>query len=528
MGALSILDLVTAQHQQAGAATRRDLTIDYPPAYELARACNSIFGLVDRDDDRQREIPRLAWRLKLSVLQTLLPFDDERLGLCEMAKRLSILAEEMPVIEDLARSIDNIITEVLAHPKNPKLERVAPLIGGADANFGHAILAGLQGAICPGWPSNVDPEGDFGLQGATILRSRRDVQGQVFSRLIVPGTLRFMARPLTQDLIYGGRAGEIVIAAYRGERIQIPAPLSLPRDTTFSAIRGPQRLPAVVADETPDEPLDKWVDDSLWERIRAQHPDVTPTSDRDIPVSARFVLFADSSGAFLPEDRTVVEVSELLDGNLEADADRLPRKPVYALDECDLVLLRMSGSGDYLDEVADTLMAQEGRSELRTEATAWKSLLYAALKQHGEGVVARTFRERGGRLRSAGYLWVWAGDAVIAPQSYDTFQSLTATLSKLVPSPLLVDPDAYAETRWEQMELVKSYQHRAGGEIRTALLERVRRLIAERQRVETVCSISLPGVEAGEMGLLRVSAVDAQSIRVPYSKLFQIHPVEVM
>ncbi|UTP22123.1 hypothetical protein NMB33_17600 [Burkholderia sp. FXe9] len=77
------------------------------------------------------------------------------------------------------------------------------------------------------------------------------------------------------------------------------------------------------------------------------------------------------------------------------------------------------------------------------------------------------------------------------------------------------------------MELVKGYQHRAGGEIRTALLERVRKLIAERQRIETVLSIALPGVESGQMGLLRVSAIDGQSVRVPYSTLFHKHSVEM-
>jgi hypothetical protein len=483
---------------------------------------------VDRDDDYQQEAPRLAWRLKQTVLQTLLQFDDERLGLRQMADRLLTLANSMYAIAEPAHSIHTVIEALLAHPGNPKLQRCTVALASTDDQRDFAILAGLQGSSSPGWPLDVDPARDFGLQGVSVLRSRRDVQGRVFSRLLIPGTLRFASRPLAYDLLHGGRAGEVVIAAYRGERVHIPETLVLPRDSTFAVSRSNRPCPVAVAEEAPEEALDKWANDSFWEAIRAQHPHATATSDRDIPVSARFVLFADASGAFLPEDRTVIEVSDFFDRGegLDVDAEHLPRKSVSELDERDLVLLRLSGSGDYLDEVADALMAKEGRTALRDEATGWKSLLSGALKRHGEGVVGRAFKERGGRLRSASYLWAWAGDAVIAPQSLDTFGLLIAVLAQLG-SALPGNPAAYAKEKWTQMELVKDYHRRAGTDIRTALLERVKILIAERTRIDTVASINLPGVKSGRMGLLRISAVDARSVRVPYSRLFHIHPVKV-
>lgn len=528
MNSPPLFDVVTAQHRNAGACARCELVIDFPPVHSLARACNSIFGLVDRDDDDQKEAPRLAWRLKQTVLQTLLRFDDERLGLRQMADRLSALAGSMCAIAEPVHSIRTVIDALLAHSRNPKLQRVAVALASTDDRRDFAILAGLQGSSSPGWPFEIDPVRDFGLQHVSVLRSRRDVRGRVFSRLMIPGTLRFASRPLAYDLLHGGRAGEVVIAAYRGERVHLPEPLVLPRDNTFAVTRSTPPRPMAVAEDAPEEALDKWANDSFWEGMRSQHPHATPSSDRDVPVSARFVLFADASGAFLPEDRTVIEVSDLIDRGegLDVDADHLPRKSVSELDERDLVLLRLSGSGDYLDEVADALMAKEGRVALRDEATAWKSLLIAALKQYGEGIVGRAFKERSGRLRSASYLWAWAGDAVIAPQSFDTFRLLIAALAQLG-SALPADPAAYAKEKWMQMELVKDYHRRAGSDIRTELLDRVKSLIAERTRIDTVASIDLPGVRSGRMGLLRISAVDARSVRVPHSRLFHIHPVKV-
>lgn len=523
----SVFSLTTTQHQQAEAVTRYELTIDFSSARELARACNGIFGLVNREDDHQRGAAKLAWLLKSTVLQTLLPFNDERLHLHQMAAQLLTLAEGMPAVAELANSINTIVTEVLAHPKNPKLKAITSIIDSTDSSHGYAILAGLQGAATPGWPLDLDPGRDLDLHGMTVLRTRRDIRDQAFSQIFVPGTLRFTARPLAHDLLYAGRANEIRIVAYRGERIQIPEALSLPHNATFSAISKSQYSSTAITNKVVDEPLDKWVNDSFWEHIRAQHPDVTPTSDRDMLVSARFVLFADASGAFLPEDSTVIEVSDLLDRNLETDVDRMPRKAVNALDERDLVLLRISGSGDYLDDVADALMAKDGQSTLRNEATEWKSLLHAALKLHGEGVVARAFKGHGGRLRSASYLWTWAGDVNIGPQNFNTFQILATALSELTSTQWPVDSEAYAKSTWDQMELIKGYQRRAGAEIRAALLEQVRKLIVEHQKIETVMSITLPGVKSGQMGLLRVSAVDTRSTRVPYSKLFHMHPMEM-
>ena len=67
--------------------------------------------------------------------------------------------------------------------------------------------------------------------------------------------------------------------------------------------------------------VDQWAHDSFWESIRARHGDTTPLSDRDpLPVGARFVLFADGSGAFLPEDRSVVEIADRFDRGVNFDA----------------------------------------------------------------------------------------------------------------------------------------------------------------------------------------------------------------
>jgi hypothetical protein len=206
----------------------------------------------------------------------------------------------------------------------------------------------------------------------------------------------------------------------------------LPQDTHFPAPSGQSATPEA---SQPDEEiqLDSWAHESFWSSIHAQHTDVAPTSDKDVTVDARFVLFADGSGAFLPEDGRVVEVSALFEtgANFDITEDKLPRTSVRDLEEGDLVMLRLTGSGDYLDDVADSLIEKAGEAGLRGRALQWKDRLHEVIKRHGEGVVAMKVRGLGVRLRSPQYLWAWAGDAVMAPQDRQTFQSLIATIWQL-------------------------------------------------------------------------------------------------
>jgi hypothetical protein len=369
---------------------------------------------------------------------------------------------------------------------------------------------------------------DFPTGSCTIFRTRKEITERVFGVMVIPGTLRFSPRATSIDLLYGGRASEVMILAYKRESIFVPEPVKIPVDQRFIASEHPVMEDA-SADENVGQQLDQWATESFWQEVRAHHALAGPVSERDFKVAARFVLFADGSGAFLPDDGSVVEVSALIDnpGRSSSESDRLPRKAVSDLEERDLVMLRLSGSGDYLDDVANRLMEREGHSSLREKATAWKMILFRAIKRHGEGTVARAARDEGLKLRSASYLWNWASDAVIAPHDFETFRALIRSLAQLEGELAYANPDEYALERWTEMERLKVFQQRAASEIRRLLLERVRMLIAARQRIETVELIQLPGLEAGSIGLLRVSAVDMTSVQIPFSRLFHLVPVKV-
>lgn len=530
---VSLFDVIDGRYTNAGSCRARKIVIDHPLFANIASCCARVFSMVDREDDHQRQLARRAWLLKSTIAQTLLPFDDNRLGIQLMIEKLVQQAETVPSVSGRVEALLDAVASLISSTRNPKREMFLDALAkvGLQAD-GAGVFAGLQGGLTPGWPPTVDASQDFPAGPCTVLRTRKDIADSGFSVIVIPGTLKFTSTPIAIDLLYGGRAKDVVLLAYRGENVFAPEPVGLPIDGKFHrATRTSKEVEVVEEVETlEDQPLDQWANDTFWQEIRNQHSRGTPLLERDVTLPARFVLFADGSGTFLPDEGNVVEISRLLDSPdqpLTAGTGQLPRKPVRDLEERDLVMMRLQGSGDYLDEVADRLMEQEGQASLRDTATAWKGDLFRALKLHGEGIVARRAREAGLRLRSASYLWTWASDVVIAPQDFETFRALMRALDDLQVGLDSDSPDQYAREKWDEMERLKNFHQRAASEIRKALLERVHMLVAARSRVNVVESIQLPGLEAGSIGLLRVSATDVSSVRVPFSRLFHLVPVKV-
>lgn len=529
-GIPSVLGLVSAYHANAIDCRIGRFVIDFPPMVEVSKACSAIFSEVDRDDSVQRRAARDAWLVKSSLMLTALPFNDARLGLVGPMSNLELVARSVPGIRAAVDDLAGLVRSLASANVNPKRERALALLETApDGGAPVAILANVCGSPTPGWPATMEAESDLGSRAVELVRLRRQTRNALFTRLIIPGNPWFAPAGLLFDLLYGGRTSDIVVVTYRAERASLPTPRRLPQDTHFLAPSGQSRQLPEASQPDEEIQLDRWAHESFWSSIHAQHTDVAPTSDKDVTVDARFVLFADGSGAFLPADGRVVEVSALFEtgANFDITEDKLPRTPVRDLEEGDLVILRLTGSGDYLDDVADSLIEKAGEAGLRGRALQWKDRLHEVIKRHGEGVVAMKVRGLGVRLRSPQYLWAWAGDAVMAPQERQTFHSLIATIWHLGSRENGDEAAAYADARWDDMERLKAYHHKAGVAIRAALLTRVRGLVAERRRIDSVESIELPGVAAGRMGLLRVSAVDIKSRRVPMSRLFHLGKVKV-
>lgn len=144
-----------------------------------------------------------------------------------------------------------------------------------------------------------------------------------------------------------------------------------------------------------------------------------------------------------------------------------------------------------------------------------------ALIKKGDPFFKKIFNEFGGKVSSSSYLNEWAGEETMSPQNEKEFRALiqtTASLGYLDEE----EPLSFAKDKWHQIEDLKSYHRKAGIVIREQLLLIIKDELDQNHKIISEKKISIPGVEGAEMHLLRIGAIDSQTIRVPYNKLYKL------
>jgi ATP-dependent protease HslVU (ClpYQ) peptidase subunit len=144
----SLFDAIDARYMRAASCRVRKIVLDHPLISDIAGRSAHIFSLLDREDDHQRRLARGVWLLKSTIMQTLLPFDDARLGIASMTDTLKIEAESVPSAIGAVIAFAELVTSLLASSINPKreilLKNLSPLAG---SEGGVAVFAGLQGGL---------------------------------------------------------------------------------------------------------------------------------------------------------------------------------------------------------------------------------------------------------------------------------------------------------------------------------------------------------------------------------------------
>lgn len=518
--------IIDAIFQNAGHFSTEIYRISHAPIEELLERCSKMFDSLERDDPFQRDLSRCLWTLRATILFTLLPFDHSDLGINGLSHTLLELANRVPAAIKHAEQIDKIIKLLRQHPSNPKRNRILEILDN-DHRHGRsvAVITALSPGIVPGWPLAIFKELKLHPAAPTLITSRKMLVSSIFDRIVLPSNCWNCSFELNYDLNYGCRARVLDVFLYGRESFRSPKRYGLPKCRLFSV----SARPDTSVEDMPPEKIDGWVNEEFWSAIRSVHGaifDSAAASTSEAIVKARYVIFSDGRGTFLPEERKVIEISDLIDerATIEGLGGGYPRKHVSDLVEGDLVVLRLSGSGDYLEKVADEIISKEGKGNLRQRATDWKSLLHQTLQQHGADKVAEKLMERGFNLSSPGYVWVWTTNMVISPQNEVEFHALMDIVSELGQISGR-NPAAYASERWGLIRELKKYHLKAGNVIRQAMLKRIAALIKSNTRIDKFMNISLPDVDAGEMGILRVSAVDHSTVYVPYTKINQLEQI---
>lgn len=496
--------------------------IDFPSASHCIKVSSQFFRMLDRTDPVQSEISRRLWVLRSSVLFTVLPFDDPDLRLLIQVSQLEQAAIGLPDAAPLIDSLRKVVADIVSEGRNPKREwlaRVLPEVlekGGGYIGF----LTGLSPGRSPGWPQE-----RYGLLAELCsqilpIGSRRDLRSNLFETVILPCACSNVHPSLLSELFFAGLTTKLEVLLYPGERFQMPKRLMLPSDCIFSGHLQSSKIENEVVVVPVDRTLpavDTWMNEAFWHGLhgaaRGSRHELSP---------AKYILFCDGTGTFLPADGRVITLPA--DGKVNDENDLFMVR-IDDVCEGDIVVMRSGDPGLLLDEASERIIGREGNEYLLEMATDWKDALDALLVSHTNEEVAEGLRERGVSASSAS-IQNWIGPDVLGPGDERVFHELIYFLAaKGKIQKVGTELTKYAAVCWQSLQSLRGLHHKAGNLIRQDLFKALFSRLGKESGCATLSdreSISINGGTEAQLLILRVAAVDSSTAYVQPSRLGKI------
>lgn len=495
--------------------------IEFPLAAKIIQVSSRLFQILDRSDSVQAEISRRLWVLRSTVLFTFLPFNDSDLKLELQIKDLTLAAECIPEAGPMIESLGKCISAILTDPRNPKREWLNSHVSESAGNELEqtGVLTALSAGKAPGWPIEKASQLKELIGSMTPITSIKTLKSDVFQKIILPCACNNVSALLLTDLLFSGITSKFDVLLYPGEKFHIPKRLMLPDDGLFSSRlqqSAIEREVLVVSGQGSVEE-DSWINEAFWQGLHG--------ADRNGSYGlspARYILFCDGAGVFLPEDGRVITLPT--DGNVKNEAD-LCLLQVENVSEGDIVVLRSGDSGFLLDNASERIMGRVDNDSLLETATDWKEPLDALLVTHTCEEVVTALAERGVSTRVAS-VHQWVGPEVLGPGDERVFRELINLLAdkgKIQKSG--ADLTIYADKCWHGLQTIRGLHQKAGNLIRQDLFKALFKRFGSSSTPIVFSdreTIHIEGDTGAELLIMRVNSVDTSVAYVPPFRLGKI------
>lgn len=514
----SVLGKTFRQFRNAAGLRVREIPIGDPYIAEILQVSRRILACLDRSDPFQAALGRRVWSFRARIIFTLHPFHHPELGLLECLEKIVNDASLIPSLADSVRDLVRSTHALLERPTNPKLVRATALLDpelGDSPESRTGIVVAMALGRTFGWPKRMDGTPD--LPGdPVIIDSRKALTLSVLDRIIVPGTCHYLSPQIFIDLFYQGRAREIIVLLYPGEYFSLRERLALPESSAFRGKLTKTRV--LCSRDAAGVPVEGMVDsqgqheEGVWEIAHDGQREPLPDHR-----AARFVLFRDARGIFVPEGAHLL----IWRGDNEAEDSDLDSVPVARLSEGDWLVLRPSGTRYLLDLES----AEEGFGQKMDEACDWRPALERLLLTRSAEEVAEEMQAVGASGRSLPQsLRQWADGTVYGPGHRAELAALFHVLSnygKIAPPACM---EEYVTARWNGLQQLRGIRHRAAQAVRREIYLQLSRTLGDLK------AFPIGGVVALDNGvrvqLCQVAAVDEHRSWVPPARLMDLQPIQ--
>lgn len=228
-------------------------------------------------------------------------------------------------------------------------------------------------------------------------------------------------------------------------------------------------------------------------------------------VDARLFLLESEKAVFLDaEDNSSILIIDLD----EEDQFRVKRIPVNTISPNMYVLLRTSGGGDYIINVADWIMGKEAEGA-RMMQKLWKDRLRDAARSHSLLELSLKLIDMGSTRANEVNVRNWMSYKSIRTSDYHDFDAIMK----------LVGLADRARECWDIMGMIDSAHRRAGQHIRKLLLKKVQESdLTELQKIGKM-DFGLEEVDSGSLTAFRVRNVSSEIMKVSVPLLG--HPFDI-
>lgn len=526
---MNIIDILVKRYDNASNYKVNIHNINnYEPIINLNKNIYLIIrDLKENEEDQSRVTIRKLYNLLSSVSLTLLPFDSKELNLYDQINDLVEQISYYPHLVKYCNEVYEVIEFINQNPQNLKRSKVLDLLNEHNSEFANCGLIAklVKYGATPGWNEKLINELNHNFSNCDLIFSKKVFKNKVFDSLIIPSGSRNIDYKFLYTLFYSCSASIIEVVKYSIENFQTPDIVILPKGNLSKSVsRIDNKKTAQTIEEVfIDEDLKSLFDEFIKEETN-QSDLQTDNNFSQFKLEVKPVLLAADKLIYLKNNMQVIEISDLIEGgvSLEEKGNKLPRVPVNNLREDDLIVLRTSGSGEYLVDLANQIMLKDGKKKLREEALSWKQVLKNVLENYGSSEIAKKLTQSGLYKSPQGYVWIWTTNDVIRPNSLELFNLLMLLLKEYGELVDGADPTLIALKKWQQMGEVLQYHMKAGRVIRTALLKKLRELISTGVQISDSYHLTLKGLDVGEMSVFRVSAIYPETVMIEYSKVGRV------
>jgi|GEM_PF-2725559 len=489
--------------------TVEEIRLNSEPVRKLLNSVTSVFRSLDFSEDYQKELGKMLWKLRCTVLYALAPYDHQELELITHCDQILNKAERLPGTRELTEQIANYLLILLEQKINPKVDWIVrhknkinkPIaifsMMAMRQSFGSKLITKLPGNI-----ANYDE----------IISDFKQLNSGRFSTLIIPGTCQYLSTNLFMRLFHLGEYQRIYILLYDGEafrpkdRLRIPESTLLPGTSKESdPVIGRLFTTESINLDIKEADVDKHIHDML-----------TNSSNMEIDdgrgVHSRFLLCDNGKGLYVEETERIRIWRPFENDSL------IYLYPVNFL-EGDFVILEKIDRDELLEQTGDHKAFKSGLDATSEWRTPLNSLLLSKTLDEVATLMMNIYDkpESNDSQRSHKNLKTtisrWAEGHGFGPQNIRHLQALARVLWNDGLLNIECSPEEAAEQWFRDLELLRKSRRTAGMD----LSDEIDTLI------EVALSVSASPTDGREIELENGMIISLHQIAIISDRVGRVH-----